>query len=111
MPDLPRRGARPGPLYRDYHARGLEIVGLAYEVSGDRRQDAPQMRRYRDKFGIPFPLLLAGVNDTEAVSAALPQLDGFTAFPTTIFLGRDGESAGSTRDSTGRPLPASTTGW
>ncbi len=77
-------------LYRDYHARGLEIVGAAFEVSGDSAQDAPLVRRYRDKFGIPFPLLLGGVSDAEAVSAALPQLDGFTAFPTTIFLGRDG---------------------
>jgi hypothetical protein len=35
-------------------------------------------------------LLLAGINDTEAAADALPQLEGFTAFPTTIFLGRDG---------------------
>ena len=48
------------------------------------------MRRYRDKFGIPFPLLLAGINDVEAAGETLPQLHGFTSFPTTIFLGRDG---------------------
>jgi thiol-disulfide isomerase/thioredoxin len=77
-------------LYRAYHGRGLEVVGLAFEVTGDSAQDAPLVRRYRDKFGIPFPLLLGGVSDAEAVSAALPQLEGFTAFPTTIFLGRDG---------------------
>jgi thiol-disulfide isomerase/thioredoxin len=77
-------------LYRKYHGRGLEIVGLAYEVTGDSAVDARQVRRYRDKFGIPFPLLLAGVNDTEAAAATLPQLRGFTSFPTTIFLGRDG---------------------
>ena len=77
-------------LYRKYHGRGLEIVGLAYEVTGDSAVDARQVRRYRDKFGIPFTLLLAGVNDTEAAGATLPQLRGFTSFPTTIFLGRDG---------------------
>ncbi|HET7425190.1 MAG TPA: TlpA disulfide reductase family protein [Gemmatimonadales bacterium] len=82
-PDLVR-------LYRKYHARGLEIVGLAYEVSGDTAVDARLVRRYRDKFAIPFPLLLAGINDTEAAAATLPQLQGFTSFPTTIFLGRDG---------------------
>ena len=48
------------------------------------------MRRYRDKFGIPFPLLLAGINDMQVAAASLPQLQGFTAFPTTMFLGRDG---------------------
>jgi thiol-disulfide isomerase/thioredoxin len=82
-PDLVR-------LYRKYHARGLEIVGLAYEVSGDSAVDRRLVRRYRDKFGIPFPLLLAGINDTEAAAATLPQLQGFTSFPTTVFLGRDG---------------------
>lgn len=78
-------------LYRKYRTRGLEIVGLAYEVSGDTAVDRRQVRRYREKFGIPFTLLLAGVNDTEAAAATLPQLQGFTSFPTTIFLGRDGK--------------------
>lgn len=82
-PDLVR-------LYHDYHPRGLEIVGLAYEVTGDSAVDAAQVRRYREKFAIPFPLLLAGVNTTDAAAATLPQLIGFTSFPTTIFLGRDG---------------------
>jgi thiol-disulfide isomerase/thioredoxin len=84
--------AAPGlvRLYRKYHARGLEIVGLAYEVTGDSAVDGRQVRRYRDKFGIPFPLLLAGINDTDAAAASLPQLHGFTSFPTTVFLGRDG---------------------
>jgi thiol-disulfide isomerase/thioredoxin len=77
-------------LYHDYRERGLEIVGIAFEVTGDTAQDAPLIRRYRDKHGLRFPLLVGGVSDAEAVSAALPQLDGFTAFPTTVFLGRNG---------------------
>ena len=83
-PDLVR-------LYRRYHSRGLEIVGLAYEVSGDTAVDAPLVRRFRDKFGITYPLLLAGINDTDAAAETLPQLQGFTSFPTTVFLGRDGK--------------------
>jgi thiol-disulfide isomerase/thioredoxin len=83
-PDLVR-------LYRRYHQEGLEIVGLAYEVTGDTATDAAQVRRFRDKFGIPYPLLLAGINDTDAAAATLPQLQGFTSFPTTVFLGRDGK--------------------
>ena len=77
-------------LYRDYHRRGLEIVGVAFEVTGDSAIDAPLVRRYRDKFGIAYPLLLGGVSDADAVSDAFPQLDGFSAFPTLVFLGRDG---------------------
>jgi thiol-disulfide isomerase/thioredoxin len=77
-------------IYRRYHPRGLEIVGLAFEATGDTAIDARQVRRYRDKFRIPFPLLLAGLNDDESIAAALPQLHEVTAFPTTVFVGRDG---------------------
>jgi len=77
-------------FYEDYHDRGLEVVGLAYEVTGDSAIDNAQVRRYRDKFGIDFPLLLGGINITSATAATLPQLEGFTAYPTTIFIGRDG---------------------
>jgi thiol-disulfide isomerase/thioredoxin len=83
MPELLR-------LYRRYRPKGLEVLGLAFEATGDTAVDARQVRRYRDKFGIPFPLLLAGINDTESLAAALPQLRGLSAFPTTVFLGRDG---------------------
>lgn len=82
-PDLVR-------LWTTRHDRGLEIVGLAYEVSGDSTVDAPLVRRFRDKFRIPWPLLLAGTNDVAAAAATLPQLSGFVAFPTTLFIGRDG---------------------
>jgi thiol-disulfide isomerase/thioredoxin len=83
MPELMR-------LYRRYHRQGLEVVGLAFEATGDTATDAQQVRRYRDKFGIPFPLLLAGINDDASIAAALPQLRDVTAFPTAVFLGRDG---------------------
>jgi len=77
-------------LDRDFHDRGVELVGLAYEVSGDSTIDNPLIRRFRDKFQIPYLLLRAGINVVEATAASLPQLSGFTAYPTTIFLGRDG---------------------
>jgi thiol-disulfide isomerase/thioredoxin len=77
-------------LYQRYHERGLEIVGLAYEVTGDSAADGALVRRFREKFGIQFPLLLAGVNDEESPAATQPQLSGPIAFPTTIFLDRVG---------------------
>lgn len=77
-------------LYDRFHDRGLEIVGLAYEVTGDPAVDGPLVRRYAEKFGIEFPLLLAGVNDDESPHATQPQLDGPIAYPTTIFLDPSG---------------------
>jgi thiol-disulfide isomerase/thioredoxin len=77
-------------LYRDYHGRGLEIVGLGYEVSADSAEANRLIRRFRDKYGIRWLLLRAGINVVEETAATLPQLNGFTAYPTTLFVGRDG---------------------
>lgn len=78
-------------LYREFHPKGLEVIGLAFEAIGDTALDAPLVRRYRDKFRLVFPILMGGTSDQDAVSAALPQLQGVIAFPTTIFIGKDGK--------------------
>jgi len=77
-------------LYSRYHARGLEIVGLAYEISGDTATDARMVRIFRDKLELPWTLLLAGLPNAASQNATQPQLVNFTAYPTTLFLGRDG---------------------
>ena len=77
-------------LYRTYRPRGFEILGLGYEVTGDSTKDNPQIRRFRDKFSIPWILLHAGISVVEETAASLPQLKGFTAYPTTLFLDRTG---------------------
>ena len=47
--------------HRRYRDRGLEIVGLAYEFTGDPERDGRQVRRFAERHGIDYPLLLAGV--------------------------------------------------
>jgi hypothetical protein len=59
-------------------------------VTGDPEIDGALVRRYAEKFGIEFPLLLAGVNDSESPDATQPHLDGPIAFPATIFLDSSG---------------------
>ncbi len=64
-----------------------------------------QIGIYRAKFGITFPLLLTGTTDEGQIAKTLPQLDGFGAFPTSIFIDRSGHVkailAGFTGPSTG----------
>ena len=78
-------------LDRKYRDRGLSIVGVAFELTGDFTRDAEQVRRFGAHHGIRYPLLLAGLADKEKVSAALPILDKFRAYPTTIILDGDGK--------------------
>jgi thiol-disulfide isomerase/thioredoxin len=92
-------------LYQKYHAQGLEIVGLAYEYTDDQQRSLQQIAIYRAKFGLTFPLLLAGTTDPGQIAKTLPQLEGFGAFPTSIFIDRSGHVkailAGFTGPSTG----------
>jgi hypothetical protein len=45
---------------------------------------------FSTRYGVEFPILVAGTNDVADVAAKLPQLVNFAVFPTTIVLGRDG---------------------
>jgi thiol-disulfide isomerase/thioredoxin len=92
-------------LYRKYRGQGLEIVGLAYEYTDDQQRSLQQIGIYRQKFGLTFPLLLSGTTDPGQIAKTLPQLQGFGAFPTSIFIDRSGHVrailAGFTGPSTG----------
>jgi thiol-disulfide isomerase/thioredoxin len=75
-------------LYNRYHAQGLEIVGLNFESAGDPEQDKPRIASFIREFSIPYPVLYAGA--IPDVQERLPQITNFGAYPTTIYLGRDG---------------------
>jgi thiol-disulfide isomerase/thioredoxin len=77
-------------LYRKYQAQGLVIVGLAYEYVDDTPRNLRQISIYRQKYRITFPLLLAGTTDQGQIQKTLPQLVNFGAYPTTLFLDRNG---------------------
>jgi thiol-disulfide isomerase/thioredoxin len=93
-------------LYSQFHARGLVIVGLSYEYVEDRARNQRLLEIYRRKYSITFPLLLAGTTDSGQIARTLPQLRGFGAYPTTIFLDRHGRvrliHAGFSGPATGR---------
>jgi len=77
-------------LYRDFHAKGLEVVGLFFENDATLSVARPRMLAFIKRYSVEFPMLVAGTNDVTEVAARLPQLVNFAVFPTTIILGRDG---------------------
>lgn len=90
-PNCNDEGPYLAQLHKRYRDRGLEIVGLAFEVTGDAERDREFVRRFGERYGISYPLLLAGTNDKKEAGAALPDLTRVASFPTTLFLGRDGK--------------------
>ena len=77
--------------YRRFRARGLEVVGLAFEYTDDPAEAAERLTAYARRHGVEFPLLRAGVSDKASASAALPDLERIKSYPTTVFVGRDGK--------------------
>ncbi len=77
-------------LRRRYGDRGLSIVGLAFELTGNFERDARQVRTYKKRHGITYPVLIAGIADKEAVAEVFPLIDQLRAYPTMLFLDADG---------------------
>ena len=78
-------------LHKEYGDRGLEVIGLMYEHFEDRQIAVRQINRFREKFGIQYMTLVAGISDKTEVSKTLPSLSAVLAFPTTIFIDRKGQ--------------------
>jgi hypothetical protein len=73
-----------------YRARGLTIVGLMFEQHAEFEHAAQAIRRFRGAHGIEYHTLVAGTMDRARAAAAVPQLDGVRAYPTTLFVDRTG---------------------
>jgi peroxiredoxin len=78
------------PLYGALHARGLEIIYLQFEYFGDFAQAVAANRRFVAKYGIDWPVLIAGISDKDEAARKLPRLGRVYAFPTTVVIDRSG---------------------
>ena len=76
-------------LYTTYHAKGLEIVGLMFENDPDPAGYRPRVQSFIKRYNVQYPLLIPGT--TQTINEKLPQLVNFGAYPTSIYLGRDGK--------------------
>lgn len=74
-------------LYRDYRAKGLEIVALAFEEP-DQLKNPNRVRGFIKQYGLTYPFLIAGT--PEEAPEKIPQAINLSTFPATFVLGRDG---------------------
>ncbi|MBU6378985.1 MAG: TlpA family protein disulfide reductase [Gammaproteobacteria bacterium] len=78
-------------FHRQRRAAGFEVISLMFEQFGDFRRAADATERFRRRYGIEYTTLIAGTSDKEDAASKLPQLNGVFAFPTTIFIDRQGK--------------------
>lgn len=79
------------PFYKKNKIKGLEIIGLAYEKNLDLEFFKTKMNLIRKRFGIEYPLLQAGINNSESATESLPMLNKVIGFPTTIIIDKNGK--------------------
>jgi peroxiredoxin len=78
--------------YKKYHAKGVEVAGLAYERTADFERSKKAVLQEKQHFNIPYPLLLTGyTNNKKETAKSLPMLNNFLAFPTTIIIDKKGD--------------------
>lgn len=78
--------------YNKNRHKGIEMIGLAYERSTDFQRSKKSIQSFRQRFNVQYPLLVTGVtaSDSLLTEKTLLQLDKIKAFPTTIFIDRQG---------------------
>lgn len=76
-------------LYKQYHKKGLEIIGLAYERTADPVKASNNIQRLKARFGVEYEVLITGLTGKDKASESLPFLNGIMAFPTTLILNKD----------------------
>ncbi|GGG93639.1 TlpA disulfide reductase family protein [Silvibacterium dinghuense] len=75
-------------LYRKYHARGLDVVELSFEEE-KQLANPTRLRAMIQRYGLSYQVLLAGTPDQ--LNEKLPGVDHLDSWPTTFFIGRDGQ--------------------
>jgi thiol-disulfide isomerase/thioredoxin len=79
------------PWYDENKDRGVEIIAIAYENKPEFEYASKRVKKVIDKMDVGYDFVLAGSRDKKEASKTLPMLNRVVAFPTTIFIGKDGK--------------------
>ena len=75
-------------LQAAYGPKGLAIVSLAFEYTDDLERNRRQVKRFIERHGVTYAVLIAGTTQSASASAAVAPLEGWRGYPTTLFLDR-----------------------
>jgi len=78
-------------LYSEFNKDGLEIIGLAFEISDNRELAIKNLSLFQRRYNISYPLLFCGSTKESNVKERIhSQLKNFGGYPTTIFVNKTG---------------------
>ncbi len=66
--------------------QALPIIGVAFERFRDTAQALRHLKRYKERVGIPYPLVLGGKLERNAPLRIFPQLESIKSYPTLLLL-------------------------
>ena len=78
-------------LYSKYHDRGLEIISIGYETGNSFDDFKRNIERFKNSLELDFTFLVGGKASKGLAKEHFSMLNNIISFPTTIFIGRDGE--------------------
>ena len=78
-------------LYDQYHKDGLEVISVCYEVGSAQDDYVQSISRYKEQLGLDFTFIIGGNASKNKAAADFSMLNDVISFPTSIFIGRDGE--------------------
>lgn len=77
--------------YDDNKNRGVEIIGLAYEVKDDFAYAKTRVLKMKDKYNIGYDFVIAGTSESGNAAKSLPMLNHVMSFPTSIIIDKKGK--------------------
>ena len=80
-----------GKWYEKNSSKGIEVVGLMFERDTSATYVQKIFSDFSKRFNIKYPLLIGGLANKEIVLSKLPDLQTFLAFPTTLYVDKNGK--------------------
>jgi thiol-disulfide isomerase/thioredoxin len=79
--------------YKKNKSRGVEMLALAYEYTTDFQRARKSISKFQQKYAVDYPMLITGVSSVDSMKTekTIPQITPIKAFPSTIFIGKDGK--------------------
>jgi thiol-disulfide isomerase/thioredoxin len=79
-------------FHKEYNNKDLKIVALAFEYAKTSEVAFKNIKRYKEKANINYPILLAQIGGSSKIKAQekLPMLNHVLSYPTSIFIDKKG---------------------